>query len=195
MAHIFINYRREGGAYAAALLDELLSRRFGEARVFRAAKSITAGSDYEKSLLEAVRGCGVMLVIVDDGWLGRFDSDNGDSDNGESSPSSDWVLREIEGALRYERTVIPVLLSGVDRLREDDLPNPLKGLAVLQYLRFDYRNVRQDSVYLAEQLVRAYPAIAARRAPRPRRFVRFWRALSGVTGTGGGSADAHARDR
>ncbi|WP_164992995.1 toll/interleukin-1 receptor domain-containing protein [Streptomyces lydicus] len=148
-SQIFINYRREGGAYAAALLDELLSNHFGEGQVFRAARSIAPGSDYSESILEAAAGCGVMLVIVDDGWLGKFSS-------GSREPAlrQDWVVREIGEAFKSERRVIPVLLSGVKRLEESCLPEPLVRVARLQYLRFDYRNIRQDIGFMIEQLIR-----------------------------------------
>ncbi|MFF2096270.1 toll/interleukin-1 receptor domain-containing protein [Streptomyces sp. NPDC058202] len=154
VAQIFINYRREGGAYAAALLDELLSKRFGEGQVFRAARSIAPGSDYSKSILEAVAECGVMLVIVDDAWLLKFSSGIHDL-----ASRKDWVLREIEEAFKYERTVIPVLLSGVGRLDEMSLPEALIRVARLQYLRFDYRNIRQDVNFIAEQLIKVCPEI------------------------------------
>ncbi|WP_420706479.1 toll/interleukin-1 receptor domain-containing protein [Streptomyces sp. MspMP-M5] len=155
MSQIFINYRREGGAYAAALLDELLSNHFGEDRIFRAARSIAPGSDYSESILEAVAGCGVMLVVVDDGWLGKFSSGSRGP-----APRQDWVLREIEEAFKNERRVIPVLLSGVKRLEEGCLPDSLARVARLQYLRFDYRNIRQDIGFMVEQLVRVTSELA-----------------------------------
>lgn len=168
MDQIFINYRREGGAYAAALLDELLSARFGENKVFRASRSILLGSDFARSILNAVEGCSVMLVIVDAGWLDKFDVAESDS-----LPIRDWVLREIEEAFKLDRTVIPVLLSGVDRLRAPDLPETLTGLAGLQYLRFDYRNIRQDSDYMIEQLIRVCPGVATLQDHGCQRSVRF----------------------
>ncbi|MFJ9636758.1 toll/interleukin-1 receptor domain-containing protein [Streptomyces sp. NPDC101178] len=155
MDQIFVNYRREGGAYAAALLDELLSEQFGEDRVFRASRSILAGSDFARSILSAVEGCSVMLVIIDAEWSGKFDIPENDA-----SPTCDWVLREIEEAFKFGRLVIPVLLSGVGRLCARDLPESVAFLADLQYLRFDYRNIRKDSDYMVEQLIRACPDIA-----------------------------------
>ncbi|WP_078531314.1 TIR domain-containing protein [Streptomyces sp. PsTaAH-124] len=154
MAQIFINYRREGGAYAAALLDELLSGRFGREAVFRAARSIAPGSDYSESILEAAGSCAVMLTVVDSGWQEKFIS-------GRSGRPimHDWVVREIEEAFKRGARVIPVLLSGVDRLNEAHLPESLTRVARLQYLRFDYRNIRQDIDFIAEQLVRVCPEI------------------------------------
>ncbi|MBK3586881.1 toll/interleukin-1 receptor domain-containing protein [Streptomyces sp. MBT57] len=168
VVHIFINYRKGGGAYAAALLDALLSERFGEDQVFRAAKSVVAGSDFAESILKAVSECQVMLVVVDPGWSDKFNTLKSGSPD-----AFDWVQREIEEAFRLNRIVVPVLLSGADRLRQDDLPEPLVRLAFVQYLRFDYRNVRQDSIYMAEQLARVSPSIENRCAAQLRRSSGF----------------------
>ncbi|MGA5123072.1 TIR domain-containing protein [Streptomyces pseudogriseolus] len=161
VAQIFINYRREGGAYAAALLDELLSSRFGEDQVFRAARSIAPGSDYSESILKAVAECNVLLVIVDERWSDKFSAESFDL-----TSRQDWVLREIEEAFKHERTVVPVLLSGVERLSDRSLPESLVRVARLQYLRFDYRNVRQDVNFIAEQLVKVCPNISNARDER-----------------------------
>ncbi|WP_166682927.1 TIR domain-containing protein [Streptomyces aquilus] len=171
VAEIFINYRKEGGAYAAALLDELLSSRFGERHIFRAARSIAPGSDYSESILEAVAGCAVLLVIIDSEWLDRLNPEARDS-----TPRKDWVLREIEEAFKWERTVVPVLLSGAECLDEGKLPQSLARVARLQYLRFDYRNIRQDVNFIAEQLSKVCPPLqnvaegADRESISPRRL-------------------------
>lgn len=154
VAQIFINYRREGGAYAAALLDELLSTRFGENQVFRAARSIAPGSDYSHAILEAAAGCKILLVIVDEGWLDKFSPEVRDP-----ASKKDWVLREIEEAFKHERTVIPVILSGAERLTGNSLPDTLTRVARLQYLRFDYRNIRQDVDFIADQLAKLSPQL------------------------------------
>ncbi|MFT2019264.1 toll/interleukin-1 receptor domain-containing protein [Streptomyces sp. 796.1] len=160
MALVFLNYRRQGGAYAAALLDELLIGHFGQGQVFRAARSIAPGADYAEAILTAVAECEVMLAIIDEGWAAEL---------GESSTSGggdSWALREIEEALKHRRTVVPVLLSGVRSLAGDGSPGLLDEMSRRQYLRFDYRNVRQDSEFIAEQLTRASRKIRnARRGP------------------------------
>ncbi|MDV9195523.1 TIR domain-containing protein [Streptomyces sp. Wh19] len=153
MARIFINYRKKGGAYAAALLDELLSSQFGEHEIFRAAKSIAPGSDYAESILECVAGCDVLLVIVDSDWSEGFSS------GVHSNSKGDWVSREIEEAFKHGKAVIPVLLSGADRLNEADLPEVVARVARLQYLRFDYRTIHQDVRFMSEQLVKICPAL------------------------------------
>ncbi|MER7857410.1 TIR domain-containing protein [Streptomyces rhizosphaericola] len=154
VARIFINYRKKGGAYAAALLDELLSGRFGEREIFRAAKSIAPGSDYSESILECVAGCDVLLVLVDADWSEGLNSGSSDS-----NLKVDWVSREIEEAFKHGKVVVPVLLSGADRLDEIALPEGVARVARLQYLRFDYRNIHQDVSFISEQLVKICPEL------------------------------------
>lgn len=150
MSKIFINYRRHGGAYAAALIDELLSRHFGENRVFRAARSIAPGSDYSKEILTAVAECAAMLVIVDEDWMESLEST---AEDHSPSTAQSWVSGEIEEAIRNSKLIIPILLSGAKAPIETRLPKHLSQVARLQYLRFDYRNTRQDIEFIIEWIV------------------------------------------
>ncbi|MFD5000578.1 toll/interleukin-1 receptor domain-containing protein [Streptomyces buecherae] len=164
MTLIFLNYRQEGGAYAAALLDELLISRFGEGQVFRAARSICPGSDYADAILRAVAECEVMLAVIDEGWEASLKRQFGEGADG-----SGWMLRELGEALRCEKKIIPVLLSGVKRLSAEgplEVPNEMSRL---QYLRFDYRNIRQDINFIAEQLVKVCPHIQSVRGEESHR--------------------------
>jgi hypothetical protein len=142
---IFINYRSQGEAYAAALLDERLARRFGSDQVFRASRSISAGEDYELAILNAVERCRVMLVVIGPDWSRHF-AEDGDTD---------WVRQEISKAMTLETPIIPVLLSGTDRVRAANLPSDLAKLARVQYLRFDYRNLDQDTEKIAQEVARS----------------------------------------
>jgi hypothetical protein len=91
-----------------------------------------------------------MLVIIGPQWPGSF--------TGEKY-ATDWVRVEIARALSRKIPVIPILLSGVTRLKDDCLPSDLAGLSRLQYLRFDYRNTEQDLIYIATELRRVVPAL------------------------------------
>ncbi len=149
MPHIFINYRRETDAYAAALLDELLSRRLGPDHVFRAGRSIAPGADYTLEIVRAITSCDAMLVVVGPGWHEHFAA--------RYPEQEDWVLYEIEKALEEQKVIVPVLLSGTPRIRPENLPAVVLPLASFQYLRFDYRNTVRDAAYMSEQLERRFP--------------------------------------
>ncbi|MFD5916044.1 toll/interleukin-1 receptor domain-containing protein [Kitasatospora sp. NPDC058201] len=165
MAQIFINYRRRSDAYAAALLDELLSQSLGVDNIFRAGRSIPAGDNYIVAIREAIQSCSTMLVIVGEDWGKEFSR----GDNQE-----DWVRREIEEGLAATKPIIPILLAGVPRIAPEQLPRSIEAVAELQYLRFDYRNTRQDSRYIAEQIIRRTPDLARRQWGLSRQIRRLW---------------------
>jgi hypothetical protein len=176
LSTIFINYRKQGEAYAAALLDERLSKRFGTSSVFRASRSIAAGEDYELAILRAVEQCRAMLVVVGPHWSAAFSEKR-------CEPRDDWVRREIVEALKQDKHVMPVLLSGVQRLSEEGIPPDVARLTRFQYLRFDYRNLDEDANRIAAELAAAVPEL--RRPPHPLESKR--RGLTGFV------ADVRAR--
>ncbi|WP_431890336.1 toll/interleukin-1 receptor domain-containing protein [Nocardiopsis alba] len=141
---IFINYRKSGGAYAAALLDHLLCSHFGEEYVFRASRSIGPGVDYTEALREAVSNCKLMLVVVDEHWQRSIRISLG-------STLPCWQM-EVREAIRQKKRVIPVLLSGVGGISEFGLPADISQIARLQYMRFDYRNPSKDVDIMASAL-------------------------------------------
>ncbi|MFE6281131.1 toll/interleukin-1 receptor domain-containing protein [Streptomyces sp. NPDC057877] len=129
MPHVFINYRTGDGERTAALLDQELSRRFGEDRVFRASRSIAPGDAYPDALLTALRRSSVLLAVVGPDWT-NFRSRLQDPD--------DWVRKEIEAAFECGLVVLPVLDGRkTDRLSKAALPPELARLADLQSVPFD----------------------------------------------------------
>jgi hypothetical protein len=153
LTHVFINYRRQGEAYAAALLDERLSTYFGSERIFRASRSIMAGADYELAILNAIERCGAMLVVIGADWpTALLRGPLGDRD--------DWVRREILEAFKRDIPVVPVLLTGATRFTEEEVPADLARIARCQYLRFDYRNLDEDSNRIARELRRVVPNLS-----------------------------------
>ncbi|MGW2487904.1 toll/interleukin-1 receptor domain-containing protein [Streptomyces sp. NPDC001606] len=129
MPHVFINYRTGDGERTAALLDQELSRRFGQDRVFRASRSITPGEAYPEALETALRHSSVLLAVVGPDWT-NFRSRLEDPE--------DWVRKEIEAAFEWGLIVVPVLDGRkTDRLSNAVLPPELARLADLQFVPFD----------------------------------------------------------
>ncbi len=121
---IFISYRRSQEANARRL-HALLSKRFGEDRVFRDDASITPGEDYRNRIMNEVSKCGVMLALIGPDWLGT----TAIARRRQINKPDDWVRREIERALETMTWIIPVLVDGAKMPREDDLPQSLRYLA------------------------------------------------------------------
>ncbi|WP_380285969.1 toll/interleukin-1 receptor domain-containing protein [Kitasatospora purpeofusca] len=168
MPLIFVNYRTSDEEATATLVDRELSRVFGTANVFRASKSIGAGSRFPRELLTAVRRSSVLLAVIGPRWLEAEDS------GGRSllEDAEDWTRREISEALETGAVVVPLLVGGAKRLRREDLPAEIAELADCQYRRLDHRNADADLGKLAGDLVELLPELTAaarsngyRRAP------------------------------
>lgn len=136
---MFLSYRSAEDAYAAALLDLMLSESFGHDNVFRASRSISPGDDYPGTLMKSVESAKIMLVIIGRNWL--------EPKNGRPhyvSRPDDWMRKEVARALELKIPVLPILLSGAPRLGDAELPGDISRIKYIQYIRFDYRTIDDD---------------------------------------------------
>lgn len=138
MPLVFINYRGADEPWVANWLCSALAARLGSAEVFLDSRSIPVGEDYARLLLNKVRTCGVLLVVIGSDWYasgpaGRLVDDQ-----------DDWVRREIATALAEGVRVIPLLVGDTPELVPDDLPPDIRPLAGLQCLRLRPRDAHVD---------------------------------------------------
>ncbi|ACY98280.1 toll/interleukin-1 receptor domain-containing protein [Thermomonospora curvata] len=158
MHEVFINYRTGDGDEAAALLEQALSHRFGDDRIFRAGKSIPPGEDYTRWLRQAVRRCSVLIAVIGPEW----------ARDPRLRKADDWVRRELLEARECGIPVLPVLKGrGAARLDRAELPRELRWLADMQSLRLDVRDNKGDLARIGDTLTKLVPALreADRNAP------------------------------
>ncbi|MET9955562.1 toll/interleukin-1 receptor domain-containing protein [Streptomyces sp. NPDC006339] len=152
MPEIFINYRTGDGNEVAALLDQGLSRRFGDDAVFFAGRCIPAGRGFPRELLTHVRRSSVLLAVMGPDWAthpGLRDED-------------DWVRREILEAWRCGIDVIPILRGRrTERLSAAALPAELTPLAELNSLRIDSPSHDRDIRHIGDAIAGLVPRLAA----------------------------------
>ena len=159
MHEVFINYRTGDGDEAAAMVERVLSDRFGDERIFRAVKSIVPGDPYPEALLGAVRRSAILLAVMSADWA-RYP---------ELRDENDWVRREILEAYACGIRVIPLLKGRkANRLNRADLPKELEQLADAQSLRLDVRDNGADLKRIGDKLADLLPSLkeADRAAPR-----------------------------
>ncbi|MGW5673989.1 toll/interleukin-1 receptor domain-containing protein [Streptomyces sp. NPDC003860] len=156
MPLIFVNYRTGDEEGTATLVERELSRRFGSESVFRASKSIAAGSSFPRELVVAARRCRVLLAVIGPRWS---DAPTADGRRALENPD-DWTRREILEAFENAAIVIPVLVGRTTRLRPEELPPVLAELADCQYRRLDHRNAEADLARLADDLEELVPELA-----------------------------------
>jgi TIR domain len=129
-AGIFISYRHTDALPHARLLQINLRERFPKAPVFMDLDSIEVGVDFAKVIGDAIKACGVMVVLIGPQWAtltneeGRRRLDEPD----------DYVRFEVRTALRRGVRIIPVLVEGARPPRPQELPPDLRRLARLNAL-------------------------------------------------------------
>jgi tetratricopeptide (TPR) repeat protein len=159
---VFINYRGEDSDTAAVLIDRELAARFGSDWVFLDSRSIPAGADFVDELLERLRPCSVLLVVIGPRWLTVTDA----AGYRRIDDTEDWVRREIAEALSRGLRVIPVLTNDAVLPAEEDLPPDIAGLSRRQHVPLRRRYTTVDLAYLVDRIIEADPEltkIAARR--------------------------------
>ncbi len=163
MPDVFVNYRVHDQPGYAVLVHRELIAHFGADRVFFDSNSIRPGEDFISVILDALRACAVLLVIIGDEWVRLL---------GRAEP--DWVLLEIAEAVERDIRVIPVLVEDAALPRTRQLPPDIAVLARFQYLRLRRRSIDADLATLIGEVKRIVPALNDRsvRAPAVRRLYR-----------------------
>jgi tetratricopeptide (TPR) repeat protein len=95
---VFISYRRTNFWTALAVFQNLHSNGYD---VFMDYKSIPSG-DFEQVITESVKSRAHFIVILSPSALERCNE------------PGDWLRREIETAIDYQRNVIPLMMEGFD---------------------------------------------------------------------------------
>ena len=114
---IFISYRRKGGYDTAKHLNDLLVKD-GYSVSFDI-DTLRSG-DFDIQLLERIDQCKDFVLIVDEHCFDRtLDS--------KFDPQKDWLRCELAYALKQNKNIIPVFLSGVKDFPEG-LPNDVKDV-------------------------------------------------------------------
>lgn len=158
MARVFLSYRRADGHYAVGWIAERL-RRLDEATDVRTAfrdDELRCGDDFPSALEAKIASCDVLVAVIGPSWHGH----RADGTNRISEPG-DWVGREIATALSTGKSVLPVLVGGVEPLVPGDLSAELRPLVDLHAVRFE---TTDDLDKLTEDVAARLDAIDKARA-------------------------------
>ena len=115
---VFISYRREGGYDTAKHLNDLLVR--DGYNVSFDIDTLRNG-DFDIQLLERIEQCKDFILIVDKHAFDRTLDPAFD-------PNKDWLRCELAHALKHNKNIIPVFLSGVSSFPEN-LPEDIAEVA------------------------------------------------------------------
>src|SRR5262249_61770506 len=101
MQKLFISYRRSDTRDITERIYDWLTLRMSREDVFRDIGSVPPGANFVQTITDAVAQCQTLLVIIGPEWLAEVES------------LSDYVMLEVETALRHNLRIIPILVSGV----------------------------------------------------------------------------------
>lgn len=157
MSAVFISYRRHGALVHARALFERLSREFGASEVFIDLDGIDVGVDFVSLLEEQLRGCRIMLVLIDPAWATATDK------NGRRrlDKENDFVRIEVATALRRGVHVAPILVDGAGMPETQSLPDELMAIRRRQALELDFRRFDSEVGKLTSVIRRILAAPAA----------------------------------
>jgi hypothetical protein len=127
MVTIFVSYRRSDSAYAAYSIYDRLARQFGWKAVVFDVDSLPLGEDYREFLVDQIRSCDAVLVIIGDRWIDARAEDGSRSLDNPTDP----VRIEIRAALTRRIAGIPVLVGHARMPDAHGLPSGLKKLSYL----------------------------------------------------------------
>lgn len=110
---IFISYRRENGSQMARLLCTNLEDR--GYKCFLDVEELKAGH-FDEALLRNIESSASFILVLSPGCLDRCQNEE------------DWLRLEIAHALRLNKKIVPVMLSGFHFPPAEELPEELRDL-------------------------------------------------------------------
>jgi hypothetical protein len=123
---IFISYRRDGGYDTAKHLYDLLNR--DGYKVSFDIDTLRNG-DFDIQLLTRIEQCKDFILIVDKHAFDR-------TLNKDFNPKNDWLRCELAHALKHNKNIVPVFLSGVVGFPEY-LPEDVSGVVKKHAVKHD----------------------------------------------------------
>jgi len=161
MHEIFISYRTDDAAYAAAELYRAIGTHFGPDRVFYDC-TMPPSTKYPKALKRALERCEVVVAVIGPRWLASDQHGRRAIDQ-----PTDWVRTELTTAIELGRIVLPVLLDDTAVLEADRLPHEIRSLAHLQFLRVRRQILTDDVRRLTAHLEDLLPRSCRRTGTEP----------------------------
>lgn len=132
---VFISYRRDhGGVWARAIYQDLIANGYD---AFFDFQSIDSG-DFSRIIIENIKARAHFLVLLAPSALERCEDPN------------DWLRREIEAAIKYQRNIVPILLEGFDF----GSPEAVKALTGRLATLKKYNGLRVYADYFEEGMAR-----------------------------------------
>ncbi len=186
---IFVNYRRDDDASAAARVRDALAARFGKSNVFMDVDNLLAGQRFDEELAKALGVCDVLIAVIGPRWMDLLRARA-------ASRERDYVREEIAAALERRIVVIPVRVGRDGQMpplpRAEELPADIHELVLYQKHDVAHERFGRDMADLNEAIVSVRKSIGGER-PSPIRAAPWgWIGASVVATLAVAYVGAHA---
>lgn len=170
---IFISYRRQDSGGQAIALGDRLKKEFGEDSVFMDVDGIPFGTDFVEVLINEVKRCSVLLVLIGPQWFDLLDKHG----KRRLDDPDDFVRVEIRAALQRDKLVVPIILDLGEMPPSDMLPEDIRALCRRSGFELKHASFHPDLDRLVSELRRPPPiAVAQESQPAPGPW--YWAALT-----------------
>jgi TIR domain len=134
---VFISYRRDDTASVARLVYDRLWRVLSKLNVFFDVSTVAGGDDFDKKIATAIDKSDAALVLIGDRWL--IETSTGQARIWEKD---DYVRAEVREALARPILVVPILVSGAEMPKAEQLPEDVRAITTrsalpLRHVSFD----------------------------------------------------------
>jgi hypothetical protein len=144
-------------------------------------EGIPYGVNFKANIEETLGQCEVLLVVIGDQWLSASYHDGPKKGLRRLNDPEDYVRLEIELALAHNITVIPVLVENAKMPGQNDLPEELANLALLNAAEVRSGTTFRDQVdRLIEEIVK-HSSVLGAPPPSGKAFHNVWYRAEPVT--------------
>src|SRR5579862_677091 len=135
---IFMNYRHEDIPFAAWTLYRELKEEFGKDNMFFDQGTLVSGMQFLDEIKSHLEGAqGAFIAVIGPRWITTLLSRRQRGDE-------DYVVKEIDLALRNKWTIIPLLVDDADLPDPGILPRAIKALPGYQVARLRQVSIDAD---------------------------------------------------
>ena len=155
---VFICYRRLKDFGTTEKIYNALKKPLGKKYVFMDTEGIQPGTQWSERIDEALTSARLVLAIIGPTWLddlaGKKCPKDPKPEEGKPEEAQDWVIWELDKALKCKKKVLPVRIDGAPSLHEGALPDCITSLATLQYFKVRKKTQEKDIEQLVEKVRR-----------------------------------------
>jgi hypothetical protein len=145
---VFLSYRIVGDLPIATLVDQIFVSELGAKHVFRDARSISPGVEFESEILRTLVRSDYMVCLIGPGWIDAI---------ARLQDPADFVRQEFAEAARFKVPLVPLLFGGVELPPQSLLPAEVAGMLGFQATKLHQGDEVDGIRRLIKKLVRQQP--------------------------------------